>query len=168
MAEPALALTLWRPWPFAIFHLPPSEAKPVENRGWKPPASVIGKRIAIHAGKKYDADADDFIFVSQLDIDKVGNDARLKHEGIVGTVLVWGWVQATESMFPESRKLVGFGGRVTEAQALKVIRSRWFCGPYGWVMAERRTLAMPVACKGAQGLWRVPDDVVAKMEVHNG
>lgn len=48
------ALTLWRPWPYAIFHLPPHVAKRVENRSWKPPVTLIGHRIAIHAGKTWD------------------------------------------------------------------------------------------------------------------
>lgn len=44
MGLPTHALTLWRPWAWAIIHGP----KRVENRTWKPPASFIGKRIGIH------------------------------------------------------------------------------------------------------------------------
>lgn len=42
------ALTLWQPWGSLIVWGP----KRIENRTWPPPASVLFKRIAIHAGKK--------------------------------------------------------------------------------------------------------------------
>ncbi len=40
------ALTVWQPWASLIA----IKAKPYEFRGWKPPRSIIGRRIAIHAG----------------------------------------------------------------------------------------------------------------------
>ncbi|WP_439604537.1 hypothetical protein [Shinella sp.] len=42
------ALTIWQPWASLIL----IGAKPYEFRGWKPPASMIGTRIAIHAGAR--------------------------------------------------------------------------------------------------------------------
>lgn len=41
------ALTIWPEWAWAIRWL----GKDVENRTWHPPKSIIGKRIALHAGK---------------------------------------------------------------------------------------------------------------------
>lgn len=41
------ALTLLNPWAQAIAYW----GKDVENRTWAPPASLVGERIAIHAGK---------------------------------------------------------------------------------------------------------------------
>lgn len=43
-------LTLQRPWEYAIFNL----GKDVENRTWRPPVSMIGQYLAIHAGQTYD------------------------------------------------------------------------------------------------------------------
>lgn len=40
------ALTIWQPWASLII----AGAKPYEFRGWRPPASLIGQRIVIHAG----------------------------------------------------------------------------------------------------------------------
>jgi len=39
----------------------------------------------------------------------------------------------------------------------------WFAGSpgYGWQLRDVTVLAQPVPCKGAQGLWPVPDDVLA-------
>lgn len=42
------ALTIWQPWASLIM----IGAKPYEFRGWKPPASLVGKRLAIHAGAR--------------------------------------------------------------------------------------------------------------------
>jgi hypothetical protein len=40
------ALTLKAPWATAIAKL----GKDIENRSWRPPAAIIGERIAIHEG----------------------------------------------------------------------------------------------------------------------
>ncbi|ARM12084.1 MULTISPECIES: ASCH domain-containing protein [Rhizobium] len=42
------ALTVWQPWASLIA----IGAKPYEFRGWRPPASLIGQRLAIHAGAR--------------------------------------------------------------------------------------------------------------------
>jgi hypothetical protein len=42
------ALTIWQPWASLIV----AGAKPYEFRSWKPPRSLIGQRIAIHAGAR--------------------------------------------------------------------------------------------------------------------
>lgn len=39
------AISLWQPWASAI----PAGLKHFETRSWKPPASMMGQRIAIHA-----------------------------------------------------------------------------------------------------------------------
>ena len=50
-------LTLHQPWAWAIAHA----GKNVENRTWAPPAYMIGERIAIHAGKRFDEEAWTFL-----------------------------------------------------------------------------------------------------------
>ena len=42
-----LALTIHQPWASAIVLGP----KRVENRTWRPPATLVGQRLAVHAGK---------------------------------------------------------------------------------------------------------------------
>jgi len=37
-------------------------------------------------------------------------------------------------------------------------------GRYAWVLASVRRLPQPVPCRGALGLWRVPADVVARID----
>ncbi|MBD1918910.1 MULTISPECIES: hypothetical protein [Cyanophyceae] len=46
---PLMAITLHRPWPYAVINL----GKPIENRPWPCPLKP-GSFLAIHAGKKYD------------------------------------------------------------------------------------------------------------------
>ena len=47
------ALTIRQPWAHAILHL----GKNIENRKWPPPERLIGKYIAIHAGKGLDRES---------------------------------------------------------------------------------------------------------------
>lgn len=42
------ALTIWQPWATLIM----IGAKPYEFRSWKPPVSLVGQRLAIHAGAR--------------------------------------------------------------------------------------------------------------------
>ena len=41
-------------------------------------------------------------------------------------------------------------------------RSKWFEGPFGYVLAKPRPLTRPVACKGKLGFWNIPSDVMRK------
>lgn len=54
--QPLKAITLHRPWAYAIAHL----GKDIENRPWACPLAT-GSLIAIHAGRKYDRQGADWI-----------------------------------------------------------------------------------------------------------
>lgn len=151
------ALTLIRPWTFAILHVPGNLAKRVENRPWKPWDAVLGTRIALHAGRKYDHTAADDI-AETLVIGDLMNKPRARDEGIVGTALVKGWIHWDDGVLSWSDTL-------TEAEAWSHKRSIWFFGPYGWVLDDVRTLATPIPCKGALSLWRMPEHVRAGVEL---
>src|SRR5215208_6447735 len=43
--------------------------------------------------------------------------------------------------------------------------SKWFVGPYGFVLENPQPLSRPIPCKGALGFWRVPPDVLEEMEI---
>lgn len=55
-------ITVWQPWASLIA----IGAKPYEFRGWVPPQSVIGQRIAIHAGARAMKKAEIFQLLQQL------------------------------------------------------------------------------------------------------
>jgi len=118
------ALTLWRPWPHAILF----GGKRIENRPWKPWASIIGKRIAVHAGLRYDDAGAAWMRAQELYDPPEG--PWCPAGVIVGTARVTGFVEASDDP--------------------------WFVGPFGWLLADVEAFDMPVACRGAQGLWRVP------------
>lgn len=124
------ALTLWRPWAWALFH-----GKPVENRPWPLPPAMIGQVTAIHAGKKLDHDGGRFI-CDQLKLDKLPREARF--EGIVG-VVVW--------------------SRCITKHSDALWRSPWFFGPYGLVIGEHFEIHDPIPCRGMLGFWTVPAGV---------
>lgn len=137
------ALTLWRPWDWAIV----AGHKPIENRDWRPWESVIGKRIAIHAGKTWDEAGDDFIS------DVLGSHflvpAKVTWPAglIVGTVRVDGW-------FDQHMRR-----SLTEQQAAELRESPWYMGAVGWVVSDPIRFRTGVPCRGKQGLWLLPPDV---------
>ena len=122
--HPLMAVTLHRPWAYAVAHL----GKPVENRTWACPLKP-GSLIAIHAGKKYDRQAADWIRQS-LGLD-LPIDGPEHPTGIVA--------------------IARFTGNVTASE------SPWFVGPIGWQLADVAAI-LPVPCKGQQGIWKVPEN----------
>ncbi len=144
------ALTLWRPWPWAIFH----GGKNVENRSWAPPPLFIGKRIAIHAGKKWDEDSL-YDIASIVKRGRPGEPAlpgkQMREEGIIGTARIVGVVRDNDDLFKPPTLVAGTWGKIDPATV-----RQWFCGPYGWLLDEARPLLSPAMCKGAQGLWALP------------
>lgn len=135
-------LTLHRPWDWAMAH----GGKDIENRSWKPHDAVMGQRIALHAGQRYDYDGATFI---KATLER--NEALpLTHPGmIVATTRVIGWIHRD-------------GHRLDGSVACAVVKaSPWFFGPYGWVCRETIALPKPVHCRGAQGLWALPPEIEA-------
>lgn len=130
------ALTLWRPWTWSIVYGP----KRIENRPWKPPANIIGQRIALHSGKTYDKDGEAFIMERLNAIG--GLPVIAEDQGIVGVATVVGVITTKDAAAhihsPDGGHQFG-----------------WFFGPFGWVLEDVRPIE-PIAIKGAQGLWTVP------------
>lgn len=123
------ALTLWQPWAYAITHL----GKRVENRSWPPPPAAFQGPIALHAGKRYEADA-----FGELgrELDQVVDLDEVYRGGIVGTCRIVDVVRSPDD--------------------LPVGQRRWWVGPVGWVLDDVRVLE-PIPCRGWQGLWTVDE-----------
>lgn len=131
------ALTIWQPWAWAIAY----HEKRVENRHWSPPQSLIGCRFAIHAGKMRDNEA-----VGHLLANGISVSYDMAFGAIVATaVLDEVWTDALDA------KLAG--------------QSFWWSGPFGWALRDIVTLPEPIPCRGAQGLWEVPADLLAAVGV---
>lgn len=133
-------LTVVQPWTWSIMH-----GKPIENRTWK---TTFRGTFALHAGKGWDWD---------------GADSPLVQEA---------WRNAGHDVYwldPDHDQIAL--GAVLAVADLVDICDLFFgcdCGPwattrnqYHWRIANVRPLAEPVPCKGALGLWTLPDDVEA-------
>lgn len=172
------ALTLTCPWGPAIAHWD----KRVENRTWSPPESLIGQRLAIHAGKSplvpveasprapagwkwlsgaaREETQDAIAFARRAGAPTGEITPAWLHErssAILAVATVQGWATNTLQHRHPS---------MNETDAIRlVLNSPWFVGgdAYGWVLADVIALPEPVSCKGAQGLWPLPADVEAQV-----
>ena len=129
------ALTLHQPWAWAICHA----GKRIENRTWRPPKNMIGKRIAIHAGKTLDKlvlKALRWILDRPIEID----DIPLGKIVAVATI-----------------------DRVVTVN-IPPGQEKWFDGPIGWLLRNVVVLPRPIPCTGHQSLWCIPDDVCQQIE----
>lgn len=128
------AVSLWRPWPWTIFY----GGKDVENRPW---ALDFRGDIVLHATKHFDADSVPFI---ERTLRKGSFKPPLMlpsahAEGLIGVVEIVGCYEIDETRPP----------------------GRWEMGPFCWEIANPRAFAKPIPWKGKQGIFHVPDDVVA-------
>lgn len=111
-----------------------SSDKRIENREWAPWCKV-GTWIAIHAGKHYDEDAALALRLGR------GIVVPSREESAAGAIVA----------------VARYAGTVGEG-----CQDPWFVGPVGWRLAEVTAIA-PVPCRGAQKLWRLPEDVLAQV-----
>jgi hypothetical protein len=70
------------------------------------------------------------------------------------------------SKMPQSDELL-CGAILGVVEIMDVVsshRSKWFEGPWGFVLANPRPLARPIPCKGKLGLWKLPRSLLRKVE----
>lgn len=167
-----LGLTVWQPWASLIVGSPPTDGcsgappqKAIENRGKRPWPSVVGQRIAIHAGKHMDRDTLDTyydIFKAKMFGPVVAPYATPKafpRGAIVGVATLERAVGPLQpSIFYETR-LDDVPAATIASWELDADDLRWFTGPFGWVLCDRQHLPESVPCSGSQGFWTLPDDI---------
>jgi hypothetical protein len=149
-----LGLTLWQPWASLIAE----EVKPVENRTWPTKervaqrARLLGQRIAIHAGKRFDHDAALHLSVRPAPVPRIVECSRKVESAIICTAVVDRWIEHEDILAMSAAEAALFEERVWP----------WFSGPVGWLLRDVRRFA-PIVCRGAQGLWEVPREVMARI-----
>ncbi|HEV2927245.1 MAG TPA: hypothetical protein VGW74_01020 [Propionibacteriaceae bacterium] len=132
------AITVLQPFATAIARY----GKRVENRGWRPPAAVVGETLAIHAGKKWMPPGDTY---PQSTLPALGDPA----------------------VYPTSAVLAV--ARLAAVCTASFFGERCDCGPWAvdgechWWLADVRALPDPVPCKGRQKLWTLPPEVAEKV-----
>ena len=136
------ALTLTPPWAFCITHL----GKRIENRTWKPPQSLIGQRFAIHGGKVPDGlSRRQRLFDLLCDIED--------EHGIT-----------VSRPFSEVLACFGIVATAVLESATTYSLDPWFDGSgYGWNLKDVIVLPEPIPCKGALGLWNVPEEIAERL-----
>lgn len=161
-SETLHALTLHAPWAYAVAHL----GKRIENRTWKPPARIVGRRLAIHAGLRNDARTWDAVTASARAAGIFG-PARGQPQfvppgSVVAVATVDGFVDATDPgdvRIKSETRFLGWGA---------TRKNHWWIGPVGWLLADVMTLPEPAPCSGRQGLWRLSPDVDAAVRAQLG
>ena len=138
------ALTLWQPWASIVA----SGVKLIENRPWAPPAKLLGERIAIHAGMRWDQPSDD----KYMELRWPGDPVYLRGEVPQGAVIATARVER-------------FARSVSE---IPDDQHRWFFGPFCWVLADVNALERPIECPGRQRVWRLSSEVTAEVRKQCG
>jgi hypothetical protein len=168
------ALTLWRPWPYTIFHLRPGDGpgpKRIENRPMKPPQAARDGPLALHAGKKWDPACSEVC--REIGVTLPWKEAAFpRTDGrapvvychpesvLVGVVRVVGWVEGMPRTASRDGVLDAFSW-ISAQRAREIVNDPWYFGPFGWVLDEVQALAEPVPHAGAQGLWTVDEPAAA-------
>lgn len=160
-------LTLWPEWAYAIVHL----EKPVENRNWPFPKVMEGKWMGIHAGKKIGGSE-----MSERDgiecMLRTADLAGVKFEGRRLTSLSSSaYNQLVAQMIEEVRaQSSGLVAAVRLAKASPPeLRDGFMRGwrdlsQWGWQFSQMAPLTAPIQCRGAQGLWRLSEEMTARVK----
>jgi hypothetical protein len=146
------AITLWQPWASLIVE----GLKPYEFRGWPAPRSLVGQRIAIHAGARAISRAETAELILRLRTDEAwttclrpGALAFLERVHAQPAMLSLSAVVATAVLGQPIRSaaIVGeFGGPVNDSDRNQ--HSNW-----AWPLSAIDPIRPPVPARGAQGFW---------------
>lgn len=160
------ALSLTRPWPYAILKL----GKRLENRSHKrgmPPMCKYRGPLLLHAAKSWDDEAIEWIRARNLAFKGIAS-AEHPAGGIVGRCNVVGHIEprvtpngTTQPVYWTTDPSLRDGTQSASCD-LGGLDTRWWMGGYALVLADVEPVKW-VPCKGALGLWTVPDDVLAAL-----
>ena len=135
------AVSIKQPWLYAIEQM----GKSIENRTWKPPVGMRGKRIALHASKSPDRPAFTSLGVF---------DRQVTKGAITSTAVLAGHIE------PYQTSAVSYLPKYDHLVQLLRVGNPWHIeDQYGWVFADVKILKTPMFCKGALSFWRLPEDV---------
>lgn len=139
-------LTIHLPWAHLIVHedLPDGIVqKRVENRTW---ATDFRGPLAIHAGKSNASMTDEWF--RKL--------PRLTFGAILGVVDLVDCVRVRRSQ--AGRRYIS----VDDQRRHRWLQGHFYLeGPFAWVLENPVAFRSPIACCGQQGLFDIPDDVIA-------
>lgn len=164
------ALSLTRPWPYAILHL----GKRIENRSDKrgrPPMLSYRGWVLLHAAKSWDKGAAAWMRKAgllpepedcwPLSAKALADTPGAHLTGIVGRARVLG----------EIHPMADGSGRFEDVDfdilhRPDVLDMRWWMGDYALALGEVEALPVPIPTNGRLGLWRPPAEVLAQLPPH--
>ena len=129
------AISIKRPWPWAIMFLPPEIAKRCENRTWTLPNFVRDTWLWLHSGKVADRSTA-WDFIERVSGRRPPDSERGKRE----TGAIVGCIKFGRDVIPNGSPPSG-----------------WYVGNVGWPIADACPLREPVPCVGQRGFWVPPE-----------
>ena len=159
-----VACSFIQPWLWAILEHQKGVAirgqfLAVENRSWRPDRLMLGRKIALHASAKWDRGGARFI---RRTLATLGLEAKAPPASSAPRGAILGSAMLVAAMRKEgSRGEVV--GPIVDGDADLLAASPWSFGPWIWVLGDVHELPKPVPCKGALGIWRVPEEVAARV-----
>lgn len=157
------AISLMQPWA----QLVAADLKSIETRSWS--TSYRGQ-LAIHASKTFPSNARRLCYESVADREVLVEDDPVM---LVGGNLL----SLLPSMDEKSLPLGAIVGVATVYDCCPVERVRdtitnqerqfgdYSDGRWAWLLHEQRMLEHPIVCRGALGIWNVPERVVEFVDV---
>jgi hypothetical protein len=146
MRERMLGLSVWQPWASLIA----VGAKRYETRSWRPPASLIGQRLAICSSR-----TEEGLLASEQDqafgrhcLRRLGR-APLPMGTVVAVVTVAGFIGTASS----TARRIGVRERLV---------GDWSPDRYAWRLEDVRALATPVPVTGSRRFFYLPPRVLAQ------
>lgn len=151
------ALTIWQPWATLI-----AEGwKPYEFRGWPAPKSIVGQRIAIHAGARAAKRQEiaDLLSRMQLRRSKIDEQAlpTLERGHLSPAMFPLSTVLCTAILGEPKLAARLFAGEIDPNDSDRVNHSIW-----AWPMLQIERLQPPIPARGAQGFWNWQEDAAPK------
>lgn len=151
---PMKALTVWQPWSSLIA----IGAKPYEFRGWKPPASLSGQRIAIHAGARPPRRAEIKELIQRLQVASALTPCLVSELALPLLERAYRNLEMLPLSHIVCTAVVGTPKRGDEcAREFGVHTGNDSDRPgtfnWGWPMLDVQALEPPIPARGAQGLW---------------
>lgn len=146
MGEPMRALSIMQPWLNCIAY----SDKRVENRLWRAPDWIIGKRIALAASRQPDWHAPGMAWTAAgLTSYTPGAPRKAWTASLtLGAVLAVATVTGCHPLY-----------HICNPRGPVTVCTKWSAwGQCHWLLGDVRPLADPVPCKGALGLWHLPED----------
>lgn len=148
------ALTTWQPYASLIM----CGAKPYEFRSWRPPASVIGERIVIHASKRDYAQPEKVIMGA---IERDGRAAQMicVHADIAAPIIAIARQGGLWFGRALGTAVVGEPKPISEVAAEFGVKSTIY-GPkiiWAWPLLDIDHWEQTIPMTGRQGLWNWPE-----------